>query len=207
MAMDSYLIGLAGGTGSGKTSFIKVLKEELSEETVCFISLDDYYHPRDQQYEDEQGIKNFDLPSAIKADELIDDLSKLRNGETVKKKKYTFNNETAEDAYIVLHPAPVYIVEGLYIYHYEALKNMIDLKLFIDAKDELKLIRRIIRDEKERNYPLDDVLYRYEHHVIPSYKRHIGVYKDEADLVINNNISFKKSAKVIAAFVRDYLKD
>jgi len=201
MSPASYIIGISGGSGSGKTSFVHALRKQLDSEQVCFISLDDYYLPREDQFTDDQGIKNFDLPESIKAEELIADLNKLIAGDKVTKKKYNFNNELATDEPIELHPAKVIVVEGLYIYHYPELKTKFDLKLYVDAQHELKIIRRIKRDQIERNYPLDDVIYRYEHHVMPSYRKHIGVYKEEVDLIINNNKSFDKGLAVVLAFI------
>jgi len=207
MSKDTYTIGLAGGSGSGKTSFIRDLKKYFNSQEVCFISLDDYYLARELQLTDTEGIKNFDLPESIKSEELAHDIQKLRSGESIRKKKYTFNNDEAEEAFIELNPAPIIIVEGLYIYHYSNLKDVFDLKLFIDARDELKLIRRIKRDQKERNYPVEDVIYRYEHHVMPSYRKHIEIYKESADIVINNNKNYKVGLEVIKSFVSEKLKE
>lgn len=203
---SSYVIGIAGGSGSGKTSFVQALKERFAEASITFISLDDYYLPREQQHTDEKGKKNFDLPESIKSEELIADLQKILTGESVTKQKYTFNNALAETSTIELRPAKVVVVEGLYIYHYKALKPLLNMKLYIDAPDELKLIRRIKRDKVERNYPLEDVIYRYEHHVMPSYRKHIEIYKSDADLIINNKSSFDKGLDVLASYIRTKLE-
>lgn len=205
MSTKSYIIGLAGGSGSGKTSFINELKQAFDETQVCFISLDDYYLEREDQYTDDAGVKNFDLPEAIKVDELLSDIIALQNGDSITKQKYLFNNELAQKQDFTLQPAPVMVVEGLYIYHYEQLRDSFDLKLFIDSRDELKLIRRIKRDQVERNYPLEDVIYRYEHHVMPSYRKHIEIYKDSADMVINNSDNFKNGLEVVKTYIQSKL--
>lgn len=206
MAIDPYIIGIAGGSGSGKTSFMKALKERFTTDQVCFISLDDYYKQREEQLTDDQGIKNFDLPSSIVVDTLVSDLESLLKGESVEKEKYTFNNSEAESYSFSLLPAKVFVIEGLFIYHYEELKAYFDLKLYIDASEELKLIRRIKRDREERNYPLEDVLYRYEHHVLPAYHDYIMKYKKEADLVINNNKNFESGLQVLVSHIKDKIK-
>ncbi len=205
MAIGSYIIGIAGGSGSGKTSFMKALKEVFTNEEVCFISLDDYYKPREEQLSDAEGVKNFDLPSSIVVSDLVYDIEQLLAGQTVEKEKYLFNNSDAESYTFSLFPASVVVVEGLFIYHYKELKNHFDLKLYIDAAEELKLIRRIKRDKEERNYPLEDVLYRYEHHVLPAYHDYIMKYKKEADLVINNNKDFKAGLDVVTSHIRSKL--
>ncbi len=200
-----FLIGICGGSGSGKTSFIKALRTFFSEGQVCIISLDEYYHPRETQLTDEQGIKNFDLPESIDSNAFIEDLEKLIDGNTVQRIEYVFNNPKATASTKTFAPAPIIIVEGLFIYHYEHIRNILDLKLFISAKDEFKIIRRIKRDESERNYPLEDVLYRYQYHVSPAFERYIRPYKDQAHLIINNNADFKMGLEVLRAFIADRL--
>jgi len=205
MKGDQYIIGITGGSGSGKTTFVRKLKKRFEGQPVCFISLDNYYLPREQQVRDEQGVQNFDLPQSIESERLLNDLNQLRAGKAITKKEYTFNNEDAVAEDITISPAPIIIIEGLFIYHYDVLKDLFDLKLYIYAKDNLKLIRRIKRDRSERNYPLEDVIYRYEHHVMPSYEKYIKAYKDDADIIINNNKNLEKGLEVVAAFMQSKL--
>ena len=202
MSSEHYIIGISGGSGSGKTTFIRHLKESFTEEEVCFISLDNYYLPREEQYTDPQGVQNFDLPQSIKSDELLNDIQKIKQGEDICKKEYVFNNELAVAKEIKIKPAKLIIIEGLFIYHYESLKDIFDLKLYIHAKENLKLIRRIKRDRTERNYPVEDVMYRYEHHVMPAYEKYIKAYKEDADIIINNNKDLLNGLEVVKAFIR-----
>jgi len=201
MSTEHYIIGISGGSGSGKTTFVEKLKKGFSEEQVCFISLDNYYLPREEQHIDSNGIQNFDLPQSIKSEELLNDIHCLKSGDDIIKNEYVFNNELAEAKEIRVKPAKVIIIEGLFIYHYEELKDVFDLKLYIHAKENLKLIRRIKRDRKMRNYPVEDVMYRYEHHVMPSYEKYIKAYKEDVDIIINNNKDLEKGLDVINAFI------
>ena len=201
MSSKPYIIGISGGSGSGKTTFINKLKTSLIGKKVSFIHQDDYYLPRDEQLTDSQGVKNFDLPSSIKIKALNEDLEKLIAGETVTKMEYTFNNDTKEAKSFDIVPANILVIEGLFIYHYEELRKYFDLKIFVEANDELKLLRRIKRDRVERNYPLEDVTYRYEHHVMPAYRAYIEPHKGSADIVINNNDNFEEGLKVVNAFI------
>ncbi len=201
--MKPYIIGIAGGSGSGKTSLIKRIRETFSKDEVCIVSQDDYYKPRDEQEEDAKGVKNFDLPSSIKKKELREDLLRLIQGESIYIKEYVFNNELVEPKMLEIKPAPIIIVEGLFVFHYKRLAVMFDLKVFVDAKDPHKIARRIIRDATERNYPIDDVLYRYQYHVMPSYERYILPYKESADVVINNNEHFENGFSMLVAFIRE----
>jgi uridine kinase len=202
---DSFIIGISGGSGSGKTSFIRQIRDHFSENDVCFLSQDDYYKPRDMQKEDENGIKNFDLPESIEMDEFYFDLVRLTNGMAVERQEYTFNNENKDPHIVHLKPAPVIIAEGLFLFSDPKIFNMLDLKILIHATDTQKIIRRIKRDRVERNYPLEDVLYRYEHHVLPSFESYIFPFFNKVDLIVNNNKSFDMGRDMLIAYLHNKL--
>lgn len=201
----TYVIGIAGGSGSGKSTFLEKLKANLDQVSVTFVSQDDYYHPRDQQHTDENGIKNFDLPSSINSDLLVQHLLQLSSGESIELKEYTFNNELKTPTVKTITPSPVIIVEGLFIYHITDVAQMCNLKLFVDAPTDLKIIRRINRDQNERNYPLDDVLYRYQHHVVPSYQKFIAPYREDCDIIINNKSKMEEAVKVVSQYINSLI--
>lgn len=201
----SVIIGISGGSGSGKTTFIKALKHTFSQDQLCVVSQDDYYRPRQEQKVDENGVENFDLPYSILLDDFVNDIEKLMMGQVVLRKEYTFNNDNAVPKEITFLPAKVIIVEGLFIFNHEPIKELLDYSVIINAKDSDKIIRRILRDKTERNYPLEDVLYRYKHHVIPSYEKYIEPYIDDVDVVINNNESFEKGLNVLKYFIQSLL--
>ena len=203
--MEPYFIGIAGGSGSGKTSFIRRLREQFSTEELCIISQDDYYFPEEQQPKDENDRYNFDLPQGIDKKTFRRDLQKLRNGEEVHIREYVFNNPAAERKWITFRPAPLIVVEGLFVLHYKKLAQLLDLKIFINAKENLKVIRRIHRDQVERGYPIEDVLYQYEHHVLPSFEKFIQPYQEEADIVVNNNRDFERGLEVVSGFLKSKL--
>lgn len=196
-----FLIGICGGSGSGKTSFIKKLRERFPESDVSIVSQDDYYFPRSKQEKDEKGIENFDLPDSIDKKKLRQDIHSLMEGNTLTFKEYVFNNDEAIANTITIKPAPIIIVEGLFVFHYKKLAQLFDLKVYIHAKDNLKVIRRIYRDQVERNYPIDDVLYRYQHHVLPAYEAYILPYKEMADVIINNNDHFKGGLEIFCGYI------
>lgn len=204
--MRPYLIGICGGSGSGKTSFIRRLRASFTEEQVCIMSQDDYYLPRNEQHRDENGEANFDLPKSFNKKKFRQDVEKLLAGESVSLEEYVFNNPNAKPKLLVFKSAPVIIIEGLFVFHYKKIARQIDLKVFVNAKENLKVIRRILRDQVERGYPLDDVLYKYQHHVLPSYERFIQPYKEEADLVVNNNQDFERGLAVLEGFLKNKLR-
>ncbi|MCK6616487.1 MAG: uridine kinase [Cyclobacteriaceae bacterium] len=197
-----FTIGITGGSGSGKTFFLTNLSKRFSESELCLISQDNYYHPREQQKTDERGVKNFDLPEAIDYKQFALDITKLKRGEILTKKEYTFNNPAVEPKTLVFKPAPILVVEGLFVQYFEDIANELDLKIFIEAKDYVKLSRRIQRDNEERGYGLDDVLYRYQHHVMPVYEKLIEPLKHQADLVIPNNHHFERALDVFTLALR-----
>lgn len=206
--MNSPLvIGITGGSGSGKTTFIKLLREPFHEDDVCVISQDDYYKPRTHQEKDAQGIINFDLPKSIDKKSFLLDIEKLMAGQVVERQEYTFNNERSNPKTLVFKPAPVIIVEGLFVFHYRKVNALLDLRVFLHAKENLKVIRRIRRDQMERNYPIDDVLYRYEHHVMPAFEKYLQPYIEHADLVVNNNKDFNMGLKVVQGFIKNFLRE
>jgi uridine kinase len=198
----AYIIGICGGSGSGKTSFIRDLKNEFGSDRVCFLSQDDYYRPITEQYVDENGIENFDLPGSIYIDEFREDVIKLCSGHTVRRQEYTFNNDKSTAATLVFEPAPIIIVEGLFVFSDPKLFELMDLKIMIHANDVLKIVRRIKRDRLERNYPLEDVLYRYQYHVLPAFETYIFPYLNKVDIVINNNENYDLGRDMLIAYLR-----
>jgi uridine kinase len=206
--MNSPLvIGITGGSGSGKTTFIKLLREPFQDKDVCVISQDDYYKPRSVQKKDEQGVVNFDLPNSIDKKSFLLDIEKLLAGQVVERVEYTFNNEQANPKTLVFKPAPVIIVEGLFVFHYRKINALLDLRVFLHAKENLKVIRRIRRDQMERNYPIDDVLYRYENHVMPSFEKYVQPHVEHSDLIVNNNKDFNMGLKVVQGFIKNFLQE
>ena len=197
MHRGSYLVGVAGGSGSGKTSLVRALRERLPQGLVCVVSQDDYYLPLETQAVDANGKVNFDLPSAIDLDTLARDLASLVSGESIFKKEYTFNHAGKEPELIEMRPAPVILVEGLFILHHEPIRDLFDLRVFIDASENAQLDRRLRRDAKERGYGTEDVLYQWQHHVLPAYRDYLLPYRHLCDLHVVNEINFDRALHVL----------
>jgi len=201
----AFTIGITGGSGSGKTFFLNGLSKQFASDDICLLSQDNYYKPIAEQHRDENGIENFDLPGAIDRHAFHEDVSKLRAGISVSRKEYTFNNTGATPDILHFKAAPLLVVEGLFVQYFEEIEKELDLKIFIEAKPHVKIARRIKRDQVERGYDINDVLYRYEFHVMPVYETLIEPLKHSADLVIPNNSHSSRALSVVIEFLKSKL--
>lgn len=197
-----YVVGIAGGSASGKTIFLNKLAAKLPAGALCVVSQDNYYLPKDQQQCDENGQVNYDLPTSIDRDGFLRDVKALIAGEGITRTEYTFNNPKASPKLIHVESAPIIVVEGLFVFHYAEIRHLLDLRVYLDVREEIKLQRRIERDALERGYDEGTVRYQWEHHVLPSYKKFLKPYRDDSHVIITNNITFDKGLEVLA----DHLK-
>jgi len=182
-----FVIGIAGGSGSGKTFFLNCFLHHFTDDQVSLISQDDYYRPIEDQPRDENGWVNFDLPECIEDEKLLNDLSILLRGQSIQKKEYTFNVDKEKAKMLTIKSAPIIIVEGLFVFHYAKLASLFDMKIFLDADEEITLNRRLKRDIRERGYDHDMIMYQWTNHVLPAYNSYLLPYKDSADKIIINN--------------------
>ena len=197
MGKQHYVVGIAGGSASGKTSFLNQLKEKLPKGSVSIISQDNYYKPKAEQETDENGEVNFDLPTSIDKTAFFNDIASLLEDKPIRFTEYTFNNDGQEPKSVEIKPAPLLVVEGLFVFHYPEIRHLLDLRVYLDVREELKLERRIKRDRDERGYPESVVRYQWENHVVPSYKKFLKPYRDDSNLIITNNITFDKGLTVL----------
>lgn len=201
-----FIVGITGGSASGKTTFLNKLLTSFAPEDICLISQDNYYKDREYQSRDHNGVVNFDLPSCIDDDAYAHDILRLSQGKTVFRKEYTYNNPNVVPKQLEFKPSPIVVVEGIFVFYFEEIAKLLDLKVYIDAKEYIKLQRRIVRDKVERGYDLDDVLYRYTHHVAPTYEKYIKPYKNDADIIIPNNNNFERGLEVLTTFLNSKIK-
>lgn len=182
-----YVIGIAGSSGSGKTFFLKSFLNHFKSDQVTLISQDDYYIPANTKTREENRLYNFDIPTSINRADFYKDIKQLFEGETVFREEYTFNNPDLKPQMLEIKPAPILIVEGLFIFHYTEVNELLDYRIFLDADESVALDRRLRRDLIERGYDEEDVMYKWTNHVVPSYKEYLLPHKEECDLVIINN--------------------
>jgi len=189
MKNKPFVIGIAGGSGSGKTFFLNCFLNHFKTDEICLISQDDYYIPVGELTQEQNKLHNFDLPNAIDDKHFFTDIQKILNGETIYKKAYKFNKKNAEQEILEIKPASILIIEGLFILHYHEIASLLDLKIFIQAQEEVALQRRIKRDFIERGYSENDVRYKWDNHVLPSYNEYLLPYRTVADKIIDNNLN------------------
>ncbi|MFB2118571.1 uridine kinase [Parapedobacter sp. 2B3] len=182
-----FVVGIAGSSGSGKTFFLNGFVNHFAPDEVALISQDDYYIPANTKTKEENKLYNFDLPTAIDRSAFYHDIRLLFEGQPVYRKEYTFNNPTLEPKMIETKPAPILIVEGLFIFYYEEINALLNHRIFLHAEEEVALRRRLKRDLIERGYDDDDVRYKWMHHVMPAYREYLLPFRKQCDRVIINN--------------------
>ncbi|UUC47149.1 uridine kinase [Flavobacterium cerinum] len=181
------IIGIAGGTGSGKTTVVHQIMNELPETEVGIISQDSYYKATHNLNFDERALINFDHPRAIDFELLVSHLKDLKEGKTIDQPVYSFVTHNRTDDTIVTHPRKVMIVEGILILTNPELRDMFDVKIFVHADSDERLIRRLKRDIAERGRDMEEVLNRYQSTLKPMHEQFIEPSKAYADIIIPND--------------------
>ncbi|SNZ00397.1 uridine kinase [Flagellimonas pacifica] len=181
------ILGIAGGTGCGKTTVVNQIVEELPENEVGVISQDSYYNDLSHLTKEERAKINFDHPNSIDFDLLISHLEALRQGQSIDKPIYSFVEENRLEDTITTEPRKVMIVEGILVLSNPKLRDMFDIKIYVHADSDERLIRRLQRDIRERGHDLEKVLTRYQTAVKPMHQQFIEPSKEFADIIIPNN--------------------
>jgi uridine kinase len=181
------IIGIAGGTGSGKTTVVHQIMNELPQTEVGIISQDSYYKETHNLNFDERALINFDHPRAIDFELLVTHLKDLKEGKTINQPVYSFIKHNRTDDTITTHPRKVMIVEGILILAHPELRDLFDVKIYVHADSDERLIRRLKRDIAERGRDLNEVLNRYQNTLKPMHQQFIEPTKGFADIIIPND--------------------
>lgn len=199
------IIGIAGGTGSGKTTVVNKLMKELPADEVCVISQDSYYKATDNLSYDERVKINFDHPRAIDFDLMIEHIKDLKAGKVIEQPVYSFVTHNRTKDTIKTHPRNVVIVEGILIFNSEALRDLFDIKVFVHADADERLIRRMRRDITERGRDIDEVLNRYQDTLKPMHQQFIEPTKNFADIIIPNDRYNTVAIDIVRTVIRERL--
>ncbi len=199
------IIGIAGGTGSGKTTVVHQIMNELPETEVGIISQDSYYKDNSNLSFDERALINFDHPRAIDFDLLVKHLQELKAGNNIDQPVYSFVTHNRTDDTIYTHPRKVMIVEGILILAHPELRDLFDVKIFVHADSDERLIRRLKRDIAERGRDMDEVLNRYQTTLKPMHQQFIEPTKAFADIIIPNDKYNTVAIDVVRAVINQRL--
>lgn len=198
------VIGICGGSASGKTYMKDLLMQNSPAGKVQSFSLDSYYLPRDWQKKDENGYLNFDLPEALNTQKMIYDFIDLTSGFSIEQPIYKYKVSPPTIDFRIIEPAPVIIAEGIFLFHYTEMLKRIHTKVFIDAPFELKRQRRVERDVRERGYELPEIYYRFDNHAQKSYNTYVLPYVHQADHIIDNQDVLDRTIPVLLKQIQDY---
>lgn len=201
------ILGIAGGTGSGKTTVVNQIINELPKNEVTIISQDSYYDRTDDLTFAERCEINFDHPNAIDFQLLIDHIKKLKQGEAIEQPIYSFETHNRINETLKTYPKKVLIVEGILIYTNKEVRDLIDIKVFVHADSDERLIRRLRRDMQERGRNLDEVLERYQNTLKPMHQEFIEPTKNFADLIIPNDRYNTVGVDIVRTVINEKLKN
>ena len=199
------IIGIAGGTGCGKTTVVNQIVNELPENEVVVISQDSYYNDLSHLSKAERNLVNFDHPNSIDFELLIAHLTELKAGRPIELPVYSFVEETRLPETIRKEPKNVVIVEGILVLVNPKLRELFDIKIFVHADSDERLIRRLQRDLKERGHDIDKVLYRYQTAVKPMHNQFIEPSKEFADIIIPNNHYNTVAVDIVRTIINEKL--
>jgi len=182
--MKPYIIGIAGGSGSGKSTFAQRLKEAFPDH-ISLISCDNYYLPHDELPLEERAHLNYDAPEALEFDLMVHHLEELKNGKTALCPVYDFSQHTRSSRVTEIKPRPIILIDGILIFHDPALRDCMDLNIYVETDADERILRRAKRDMQERGRDLDSVIDQYLTTVKPMHNTYVKPTRVFADIILN----------------------
>ena len=203
--MDTILIGIAGGTGSGKTTLADKLVESFGRDEVSILRHDNYYKRHDDIPFEERAKLNYDHPDAFDTDLLCLHILELKAGKSIEMPVYDYAMHNRSDKTILVHPAPVIVLEGILLFVEKDLCDLMDIKVFVDTDADVRILRRILRDVKERGRSLDSVVTQYLTTVKPMHEQFVEPSKRRADVIIPERGQNTVALEMLIERVRKHL--
>ena len=203
--MKPYVIGIAGGSGSGKSTFASRLKEAFPTQ-VSPVSCDNYYIPHDDLSLEERAKLNYDAPEALEFDLMVQHLEQLKNGQAALCPVYDFTLHTRSQSVAKIEPRPIILIDGILIFHDEALRECMDLKIYVETDADERILRRAKRDMQERGRDLDGVINQYLSTVKPMHNTYVEPTKVFADIILNGGKN-EQALALVKTQIEQLLKD
>ena len=200
-----YIIGIAGGSGSGKSTFAARLMQAFPD-SVALVSCDNYYKAHDDIPLEERRKLNYDAPEALEFDLMVSHLQALKRGEAVDCPVYDFALHNRSDKVMRIDPKPVILVDGILILSDPALRETFDLRIYVEADADERILRRARRDMEVRGRKIDDIMEQYLNTVKPMHETHVEPSKKHADLILNGGMN-PVALEIVAGRVRDFLEN
>ena len=201
----SLVIGIAGGSGSGKTTLLKNIIGTFGP-AITVISHDNYYKRHDELTYEERCKLNYDEPAALETDLMVRQLEQLRRGEEISCPVYDFTVHNRSDETLLIKPERVIIVEGILIFENKDLRDLMDIKIFVDADADIRICRRIKRDVNKRGRSLESVITQYQETVKPMHEKYVEPSKKYADIVVPEGGKNLVALAMIQGYISRYLE-
>ena len=200
-----FIIGIAGGTASGKTTIVEKLEQHFGKGNLCVLSQDSYYKDNSHLSLEKRNLLNYDHPDAIDFPLLIQQIKELHQGKIIQRPEYSFLTHNRTSTTIPLQAQKIIIIEGILVFTNEVLRSLLDLKIFIDTDADERLIRRIKRDMHERGRSLNEILSRYQETLKPMHQQFIAPTKAFADIIIPYNSNNNMGLEVVKSMINQKL--
>ena len=202
----SLVIGIAGGSGSGKTTLMKNIIQTFGP-AITVISHDNYYKRHDEMTYEERCLLNYDEPGAFDTELMVRQLEQLRGGREILCPVYDFTVHNRSDETLLIKPERVIIVEGILIFENEALRNLMDIKIYVDTDADIRICRRIKRDVNKRGRSLESVITQYQNTVKPMHEKYVEPSKKYADVIVPEGGKNLVALAMIQGYISRYLED
>jgi len=199
------VIGIAGGSGSGKTTVLQHIIREFGADPIAVLDHDAYYRDLSHLSPEERAQFNFDHPDALETDLMRDHLDALLEGRAVEKPVYDFTTHTRRDETETVEPRPVVIIEGILVLAESLIEEQMDIKIYVDAADDIRLMRRIRRDIQERGRSIEGILRQYERTVRPMHLEFVEPSKRRADIIIPRGGHNRVAIQMVMSRIQDLL--